>query len=463
MARPSGSAVSRAAILLVAQIVVLAAGCALAPQIHFDATSAPRIPPLPAEADDEELIGLALSGGGSRAAVFSAAGMEALAEHGMLQRVDFVSSVSGGSMAAAYYAKKTAVDGESPEDQAFFERFQQAMRYGFQGSVGARQFKKFRWFSPSRRATSFMEVLDEQFLEGVTLAAVRGLRPRLLINATAYDNGRRFVFTTLPHDEVAFDFERLQGTGRGLAAHPAIRPMTFADEGILGGVPSELPLSLAVAASAGVPLLIGPVSIQVDERYWHLGDGGLYDNTGIETLEQLFAQLRGPGSPAGADLILSFDSISYADEEELSRDRKFGVSRHAEFIVDIPTARAEAYRDAAWRAIRVEQGDHGAETIVMRHTEADLDPTSLPDSCREVDGLCAEERCRPAIRSHIRKMPTRLSIKVCDADLIELAAHIVVHEALGERFPRVRGCRFAAPVRPDLEEASRAGSVFPMK
>src|SRR5262245_1246854 len=59
--------------------------------------------------DRDVLLGVALSGGGSRAALFGAAGMEALAGvrmpdgRSLIERIAQVSSVSGGSLAATYY------------------------------------------------------------------------------------------------------------------------------------------------------------------------------------------------------------------------------------------------------------------------------------------------------------------------------------------------------------------------
>ena len=53
---------------------------------------------------DPNFIALALSGGGSRAAVFSAAVMFELQKQGILQQVDVLSSASGGSVSAALYA-----------------------------------------------------------------------------------------------------------------------------------------------------------------------------------------------------------------------------------------------------------------------------------------------------------------------------------------------------------------------
>lgn len=52
---------------------------------------------------DDSFIGVAISGGGSRSAVFSAAVLFELQRYGILQQVDVISSVSGGSLTAAYY------------------------------------------------------------------------------------------------------------------------------------------------------------------------------------------------------------------------------------------------------------------------------------------------------------------------------------------------------------------------
>ena len=52
---------------------------------------------------DGFFVGLALSGGGSRSANFAAACMFQLERLGLLSRVDYISSVSGGSLTAAYY------------------------------------------------------------------------------------------------------------------------------------------------------------------------------------------------------------------------------------------------------------------------------------------------------------------------------------------------------------------------
>src|SRR5262249_17250340 len=55
----------------------------------------PANPPI--RDDDGYFVGLAISGGGSRSAVFAAACMFQLQRLGILQRVDYISAVSGGS------------------------------------------------------------------------------------------------------------------------------------------------------------------------------------------------------------------------------------------------------------------------------------------------------------------------------------------------------------------------------
>ncbi|MFZ3224451.1 MAG: patatin-like phospholipase family protein, partial [Xanthobacteraceae bacterium] len=52
---------------------------------------------------DERKIGLALSGGGSRAIAFHLGCLRALNELGLLARVNVLSTVSGGSVIGAYY------------------------------------------------------------------------------------------------------------------------------------------------------------------------------------------------------------------------------------------------------------------------------------------------------------------------------------------------------------------------
>src|ERR1700735_1619678 len=69
--------------------------------------------------EDDDLIGLSFSGGGTRAAAFSFGVLTEMertpvrgASVSMLDRIDFISGVSGGAVTAAYYGlrKRAALD-----------------------------------------------------------------------------------------------------------------------------------------------------------------------------------------------------------------------------------------------------------------------------------------------------------------------------------------------------------------
>ena len=88
---------------------LLATGCASAVAIRVP-EAGPQSTCVTSAPEPELVLGVAISGGGSRAAVYGAAGLEALAglhtpEGGsLLDKVTHLSSVSGGSLAASYYA-----------------------------------------------------------------------------------------------------------------------------------------------------------------------------------------------------------------------------------------------------------------------------------------------------------------------------------------------------------------------
>jgi hypothetical protein len=100
---------SRAGVALLGALVLTGCASAVAIRVPQAGPDTACVTPAPAR---EVLVGVALSGGGSRAALFGAAGLEALARlpapggGSVLERVGYLSSVSGGSVAGAYYASR---------------------------------------------------------------------------------------------------------------------------------------------------------------------------------------------------------------------------------------------------------------------------------------------------------------------------------------------------------------------
>ena len=160
--------------------------------------------------EEDLLVGLAISGGGSRAATFAAGALEALAEtvvkqgqtnRSVLETVTYMSSVSGGSLATAYYVAKKPPKSEpvlgeqglSPRYREFFSAYKTAMQTNFQERALVRQLTFFRALNPTKLAYSLSEVWDDQFLDEMTFAQLyereqRGDSPRVILNGTVYNS-----------------------------------------------------------------------------------------------------------------------------------------------------------------------------------------------------------------------------------------------------------------------------------
>lgn len=429
-------------------------------------TKTPVFEPL---ADPETLVGLAVSGGGSRAATFAAGALEALAEIRItregkelsaLETVTHMSSVSGGSLATAYFALKKpaksevvlAGQGLSPVYRQFFTSFKEDMQKNFQLQALVRQLVKFRVSNPTKFAYSFADVWDGSFFDGMTFTGLyererRGDAPQIILNGTIYNTGRRLVLTTLPPSDFAYDFAQelraklvakgQQFTPEGKAsfdksverAKNQFLPQTFQD---LRMDHRGLPISLAVVTSASFPPVVGPVTYQVTgaNTYTHVGDGGLYDNLGTESLTTLFLnKLRPNNSAAKRGLILVIDASFPFDEGDANlnnNEKGFEVfADDPSRIVGIMEERANAYQSMLWHSLRTEgtllpDYDH-LKLIILRHTEAEWtkdDP--IPDGCPKT--LTPDE-----IKRTVRQVPTLFKIeKPCHAALLIASAHKVV-------------------------------------
>jgi predicted acylesterase/phospholipase RssA len=427
--------------------------------------------------DQDFMVGLAVSGGGSRAATFAAGALEALAElpvrlgteqRSVLETVSYMSSVSGGSLATAYYVankppKTVPVLGEggqlSPRYQEFFSRYKTAMQSNFQRSALVRQLAFFRALNPTKLAYSLSEVWDEDFLGHTTFAQLyereqRGDIPRVILNGTVYNSGRRFAFTTLPASDFDYDFIELlmkelkkpdrpvPVTPEGMAiiqkglekASRQFLPLTFER---IGADYRNLRLSLAVATSASFPPVVGPVTYQVAGRptYLHIGDGGLFDNLGTESLTTLFLKKIPQGSSKSGLIIVIDTSFPFdAGGPELDNSEKgFQVFRDdPSRIVGIMEERANTYQTMLWHSLRTEGAvlpDFAHLRIeVLKHVDADWEKgyEDLPEVCREE---FPSDVTPLQIKQAVSQIPTLFKIKTpCHGALLQKAARKVVEQ-----------------------------------
>ncbi|MGZ9189617.1 MAG: patatin-like phospholipase family protein [Nitrospira sp.] len=212
------------------------------------------------ELADGRFIGLAFSGGGSRAAVFGAAVMKELDRVGLLPQVDVLSAVSGGALPAASYAL------EGYRDFSF--------QHGFVEQIG-RDFQRAMlgpWYTVPQNAIRYaltdripaeqvIQVLDDRLFRGATFADLNPSKPILLMNATDALTGEPLIISD----------EAFQALHRPLAPFSIARAvyMSAAYPGVLE------PLAISYGRTENNPSEQPPLLAY---------DGGAADNLGIRTL-----------------------------------------------------------------------------------------------------------------------------------------------------------------------------------
>ena len=293
------------AVAVVVALAATLAGCAgpVNPRLAVYGNGGYRYANVRSDPGQEELfVILAFSGGGTRAAAFSFGVLEGLravtyqaggASRSLLDDVDVISSVSGGSFTAAHYAL-FGTEG--------FVRFEHDFLYrNIQGALVARALAPWNWFrllrSDFSRIDLAAELYDETVFDGATFARLleqsSGRRPYLLLNATDMTLGARFEFTQDQFDLLCSDLAAVP-VARAVAASSAfpilLSPMT------LHNYTTEAPCDafrpppwLANALQSTnqprrITLARNLMSYRTDGKdrpFVHLLDGGLSDNIGL--------------------------------------------------------------------------------------------------------------------------------------------------------------------------------------
>lgn len=216
-------------------------------------------------------IGLALSGGGMRAAVFHLGVLRCLAEHGLFEQIAHISSVSGASicMGLIYGCH----DHRWPDDVSFLQEVYPKIKTMITQ-------KDIQWHSLARlliepyywdkKVNLLANVMKQRWNVEGCLQDIP-VYPRWTINTTAYESGKDFRISS----------EQMGSIQTGYVSKPSF------------------PLTHAMAASAGFPILIGPYKLKTKDKSWvnqkkepiqpqdkvlHLWDGGVYDNMGLDPL-----------------------------------------------------------------------------------------------------------------------------------------------------------------------------------
>ncbi|MEA1650441.1 hypothetical protein UAJ10_15660 [Nitrospirillum sp. BR 11164] len=210
--------------------------------------------------DGKDFISLSLSGGGMKATIFSAESMFYLDAVGLLPHVGMLSSVSGGSFAAAYYA--LSVDGTDAPNVP--PRRQPPWKYEPAMATVSQGFEPMVWkglgnaLLPGRPnsvpVTEFADFIDRTYFQdgksggtGFNFGDLNPRRPVLVLNSTLVSNFRSLT-------ELSENKHMLRRRTADEQLHFAFTQYYFSR------IKSDLttfPLSYGVASSAAFPALIG--------------------------------------------------------------------------------------------------------------------------------------------------------------------------------------------------------------
>lgn len=271
-------------------------------------------------------LGLALSGGGFRAAFFHVGVLAQLARQGLLRHVQVISTVSGGSIIGALYylhvrsLLETKAD-EFVEDADYvriMEKIETDFLHGVQLNLRVLIFadagKVWRMRLPEYSTSDRLgELYDEHFYQPAThrdsgrMLRMKDLKiwpmlpdgkrdtafnpdtgnasrkakvPILVLNATSLNSGRNWRFEAARMgeppmtDAVACDVDK----NLRLLRAPSYDDVTPLQQ--------DMELGMAVAASACVPGVFHPLAVSglYDGVRIQLVDGGVHDNQGVQGL-----------------------------------------------------------------------------------------------------------------------------------------------------------------------------------
>ena len=299
-------------LIIVIVALLLSTGCSIIPLGTYANEGPIQNPPSPTRATtvisklrNDVFVGVAMSGGGSRAANFSAAVLLELQKLKILDKVSAISSISGSSLTAGYYG----LYGHDPN--VWNEvHLRQTFLQDFQSSWELRWFLPWHvaryWITDFDRSDIMKEVFDSSLFDEKTFGDMPNQLPRILINATSLTQEKRFTFTDSAFLEL----------GSGLDTYP---------------------ISHAVMASGAFPGAFHNVTLKDHtkaHRFEHLFDGGPVDNLGVDTLERVLHDLvkeRGKEAPLRGCMLIIVDAHPAAWQHgEKERDTR----KPFDFFVD---------------------------------------------------------------------------------------------------------------------------------
>lgn len=252
------------------------------------------------EPTPDDVVALSFSGGGLRASAFSLGALQGLAalpgpsDRNLLQQVRFITTVSGGSLTGAW----VGLNGIDSLDEFRRTALLHAGKHALQSSV-------LNSVSMMRLAGGGLSHwLDEEVFHGATFASMSDPgRPVVWINATNLNQRLPFVFNQPTFDALCSSIDSYP-VSEAVAASMAV-PLLFAPVVLEKHCNAASPVwSASRSLAPGDTLMARAVQDSLIDyretesgRYVKLVDGGLTDNLGLSSIEQMRLLTGSPMAP----------------------------------------------------------------------------------------------------------------------------------------------------------------------
>jgi NTE family protein len=386
------------------------------------------------------LLALAFSGGGKRSAAFAYGALLGLRDmtvtqdgqrRPLLDDVDYIASVSGGSFPATYYGLY--------RDRIFTDFEGDFLKRDINAHIFGIYLLPWNWewlINPLFGTNDAMAgVYDRLMYHGATYADLQkqGL-PMISVNATDIAGGTPFAFTQATFDLLCSDL-------------------------------SSFPVSRAVAASAGFPILFTPITLtshrsgctadpppgapppgwQKDAatlsratvlarneerlmdpdrtRFVHLMDGGISDNLALRTLSNALIQLDEDDAEVRRLAMATRRVIVISVDGQATRDPTLGERRVVTGLGQIISAVSGTQIDAySFETLLLADQQVNELTDKIKRIRCQTAKTLDGHDCADVQGALVQVSLASiadaARRQRLQRIPTSLTIPDADVDAL---------------------------------------------
>ena len=444
-------------------VVILATGCAHYPinqplkQVDPQSGYRGKYTGVPGNSENL-LLYLTFSGGGTRAAALSYGVLEELRKtegiidgrkRRLLDEIDGISSVSGGSFTAGYYGLFG--------DRIFEDFENKFLKKNIQGALTVRTFLNpinwFRLYSDTfDRSDLAAEYYDKHIFEGRTFSDIAARKgPMIMMNATDMTYGLRIGFNQDAFDLICSDLSRFT-VARAAAASSAVpmllSPITLRNyagtcgfripegfEGVLGGRSiSERQLFLANN--------IAPFLDSQKKPYIHLVDGGVSDNLGLRAvLDRVIARGSVWETIKGTSMEnvhkVAIIVVNAETQPDTKWDRSEGIPGIGAMMSAYSSIGIERYNKET-EALLKESVKSWADEIKVQRCKGDA-VTTTPGSCGDIQFYVVEVKFNAlkdeTERMYFKRLPTSFKLPAEQVDKLRDVAHRLLVQS--EEFQRL--------------------------